>query len=50
VALRTESQRLRVFDLNGKKTSVRAGRSDGPYRCFTLLPLEPWSARLLVAE
>lgn len=50
VALLTSSDRLRVFDLRGTETLVPGGAVDGPYRHFTLPPIEPWSARLLVAE
>lgn len=50
ILLRTSVDRLRVFDMNGHEEVVRRNRTDGPYRCFTLPPLEPWSMRLLVAS
>jgi hypothetical protein len=45
----TRSDRLRVFDMKGRESSVRATRTDGPYRHFTLPTLEPWSMRLAVS-
>ena len=50
LALLTRSKQLRVFDMRGRETLVPAGRTDGPYRHFTLPTIEPWSMRILVAE
>jgi hypothetical protein len=49
VVLRTDCEKIRVFDMQGRENSIAADRSDGPYRHFTLPPIEPWSMRLLVA-
>jgi hypothetical protein len=48
--LRTGSDQLRVFDLQGREVVVRAARTDGPYRHFMVPPVEPWSVRLLVTQ
>jgi len=50
VALRTGAERIRVFDRKGAAQVVAAGRTDGPYRHFSLPPIEPWSPRLIVTE
>jgi hypothetical protein len=49
VALRTDREKIRLFDMQGRESTVTASRSDGPYRHFTLPTIEPWSMRLLVA-
>ncbi len=49
VALRTDCNKIRVFDMQGRESTVTASRSDGPYRHATLPTIEPWSMRLLVA-
>ncbi|OHB79280.1 MAG: hypothetical protein A2W31_17055 [Planctomycetes bacterium RBG_16_64_10] len=48
IVLLTASATIRVFDMNGEEDVVHAGRSDGPYRHFTLPMVEPWSMRLVV--
>ena len=48
IVLRTEQRQVTVFDMQGRATIVPAGRSDGPYRHFTLPTVEPWSMRLVV--
>ena len=50
LVLLTRSEQLRVFDMHGRETIVPAGRTDGPYRHFTLPTIEPWSMRIVVAE
>jgi hypothetical protein len=50
LALLTQSDQIKVFDMDCREHVVRAGGRDGPYRHFTLLPIEPWSARLVVQE
>ncbi len=50
VVLRTESQQLTLFDMQGRETVVPAAGSDGPYRSFTLPTIEPWTMRLLVTS
>ncbi|MHB8864524.1 MAG: hypothetical protein ACYC6N_19135 [Pirellulaceae bacterium] len=49
LALRTSCETIRMFDMQGRGNSITANRTDGPYRHFTLPPIEPWSMRLLVA-
>jgi hypothetical protein len=49
LVLRTRAEQLRVFDMRGRETAVSAGRTDGPYRHFTLSTIEPWSMRIIVA-
>jgi hypothetical protein len=48
LALLTSADRLSICDMKGHEEVVRAGRSDGPYRWFTLPTIEPWSMRLVV--
>jgi len=48
--VRTDRDRLRVFDMNGTETEVRASGSDGPYRKFVLPAIEPWHMRLAVTK
>jgi hypothetical protein len=50
VLIRTDRDRVRVFDMAGAETQVRASGSDGPYRKFVLPPIEPWHMRLVVTE
>jgi hypothetical protein len=50
LVLLTRSEQIRVFDMLGRETVVPAGRSDGPYRHFTLPTIEPWSVRIVAAE
>ena len=47
--LRTESDEVRVFDMECRETAVRAAATDGPYRRFVLPPIAPWQMRLVVA-
>jgi hypothetical protein len=49
VALLTAADQVRAYDMQGREAVIRSGRSDGPYRHFTLSTVEPWSMRLLVA-
>lgn len=49
LALLTQSETITVFDMDGRPTVVREAGCDGPYRRFTLPPVESWSARLVVA-
>jgi len=46
---RTESDVLRVTDMRGAETEVKAGRTDGPYRRFTLPAVPPWEMVLAIA-
>jgi hypothetical protein len=48
VVLRTTQEELSMFDMRGQETRLKSGRSDGPYRHFTLPTIEPWAMRLLV--
>jgi hypothetical protein len=48
LALRTDSNKITVFDMQGRATVVTSSRVDGPYRHFTLPIVEPWSMRLVV--
>ena len=48
LALLTHADRITVFDMDGKPTDVTESGRDGAYRRFTLPPIEPWSARLVV--
>ena len=48
--LRTDRERLRVFDMDAHQSVLSAAGSDGPYRKFVLPRVEPWEMRLLVTE
>ncbi len=48
--IRTEKDRLRVFDMSGAESEVRSSGSDGPYRRFVIPSIEPWHMRLVVAD
>jgi hypothetical protein len=48
LAVATGSDQARVFDMQGQEQSLRAVRTDGPYRRFVLPTIEPWSMRLAV--
>jgi sialidase-1 len=50
LALLTDQQKARVFDMTGQEQSVRAARSDGPYQHFELPTIAPWAMRLVVCE
>ena len=52
MAVRTEGRQGRAYayDMAGKAHSVRASRSDGPYRIFPLPRIDPWSVCLLVVN
>ena len=47
LALLTSSEEITVYDMEGRKQTVRATGCDGPYHRFTLPSVEPWSARLV---
>lgn len=49
IAMLTSSNKIQVFDMDGKASIVQESGLDGPYRRFTLPQIEPWSARLVVA-
>jgi hypothetical protein len=49
LVLLTDCKQATVTDLRGRETVIPAGRTDGPYRHFTLPTLEPWSMRVVVA-
>jgi hypothetical protein len=48
--IRTDRERVRVFDMTGAESHVRAGGSDGPYRKFVIPSIEPWHMCLVVAD
>lgn len=48
LAIATTAEEARVFDMRGTEQIVRARQADGPYRRFTLPPVEPWTMRLVV--
>jgi hypothetical protein len=48
--IRTDRDRVRVFDMAGSETQVRASGADGPYRQFVLPMIEPWHMRLVVTD
>jgi len=48
--IRTARDRVRVFDMAGSETQVRASGADGPYRQFVLPMIEPWHMRLVVTD
>ncbi len=50
LVLLTRSGQIRVFDMRGRETVIPAGRSDGPYRHFTLPTIEPWTVRIIATE
>ena len=50
LALLTPSDAVEVFDMDGKGQTMRMTGRDGPYRRFTLPPVEPWTMRLVVTE
>jgi len=48
--VRTDRDRIRVFDMTGAESQVRSSGSDGPYRRFVIPSIEPWHIRLVVAD
>jgi hypothetical protein len=48
LAVATSSDQARVFDMQGQEHTVRAVKTDGPYRRFVLPTIEPWTMRLVV--
>jgi hypothetical protein len=48
LAILTEADEVRVYDMDAKESLVRASGRDGPYRRFVLPRVEPWTARLVV--
>lgn len=48
--LRTESEKVRVWDMDNQSTVVESTGTDGPYRKFVLPTIPPWEIRLIVAE
>jgi hypothetical protein len=48
VALLTTFESARMFDMKGNQQTIRAARSDGPYRHFVLPIVDPWTMRLLI--
>ncbi len=50
VVLKTASEQLTVFDMQGHNTIVSATGIDGPYRIFTLPTIAPWTMQLLVTN
>jgi hypothetical protein len=49
LAVRTQAERVRVFDMDAAERVVDSHGQDGPYRCFRLPRVEAWSVRLVVA-
>ena len=50
LALLTSRDAVTVFDMDGKSQTIHECGRDGPYRRFTLPPVEPWTMRLVVTE
>ncbi len=50
LALRTDHKSIRVVNMAGDATVVDTATEDGPYRCFTLPPMAPWTMCLVVTE
>jgi hypothetical protein len=48
--IRTDAQRIRVFDMSGAESQVGSSGSDGPYRKFVIPVIDPWQMRLVVAD
>jgi hypothetical protein len=48
--IRTDRERVSVFDMDGAQTQVRTSGSDGPYRRFVIPVIEPWHMRLVVSD
>jgi len=48
VMILTEKDAMRVTDMRGKETQVKAGGTDGPYRRFALPLVPPWEMVLAV--
>jgi len=46
----TDKERIRVFDMTGAESHVRASGTDGPYRRFVIPAVGPWEMRLVVAD
>jgi hypothetical protein len=46
----TDKERIRVFDMIGAESHVRASGTDGPYRRFAIPAVGPWEMRLVVAD
>lgn len=48
--LRTDCNRIRVWDMQCKETTLMAAATDGPYHKFVLPGVGPWQMRLVVTE
>ncbi len=48
--LLTYSDKLTVYDMDGRPTSVTASGNNGPYRKFVLSTVGPWQVRLIATE
>lgn len=47
--VRTENDIMRVTDLRGVETKVKADQANGPYRRFVLPTVSPWEMVLVIA-
>ena len=48
--LRTESNIIKVYDMQCSETSIKSSSIDGPYRKFTIPSIAPWQMRLVITE
>ena len=48
LAVATNAEEARVFDMQAKEHVIRASSTNGPYRRFVLPAVEPWTMRLVV--
>ena len=48
--LRTNANKVRVWNMDNESTVVESTGTDGPYKKFTLPTIPPWEIRLIVTE
>uniref|UniRef100_UPI003561FAAC hypothetical protein n=1 Tax=Mariniphaga sediminis TaxID=1628158 RepID=UPI003561FAAC len=48
--LRTESEEIKVYDMECRETVIRSSGEDGPYQKFVIPEVDPWQMRLVVLD
>lgn len=48
--LRTDSNLIRLYDMECNQTILQSDETDGPYRKFVIPHVDPWQIRLLVTQ
>lgn len=48
--LRTEREKIKVYDMDCRETVIRSSGTDGPYSEFVIPYVDPWQMRLVITE